>query len=117
MPNRPEELYNLVDVVAPGLLGGREAFEEGTAKPIKLGRAKDADQATIQRGAAAQDRLEGKLERVYIHRTKESELGEELPEKNETVSVLHTGRVMARDDVLAFSHAKRLIKGPLLRTH
>lgn len=111
MQNRPEELFNLIDIVAPGHLGDREAFEEETAEPIKLARAKDADEATIQRGAEVQDRLEGKLKHVYIHRTKEGELGEELPEKNETVSVLEcsngTGtshrRVSAQNDALTHS--------------
>ena len=38
MQNDHYELWNLVDIVAPSLLGNWSAFQESTAKPIKWAR-------------------------------------------------------------------------------
>ena len=48
-------------------------------------RTKTAEEDTIQRSIARHSELAEKLDEVHIRRTKEEELGEELPEKNEMV--------------------------------
>lgn len=85
MPNKHEELFHLVDLVAPGHLGDGATFKMRYSNPIKYARTKAADAETIQQSISCHHELDAKLKQVYIQRTKEGELGDELPEKNETI--------------------------------
>lgn len=55
---------------------------------VSMYRTKTADTRTIQQSISCHHELDAKLKRVYISRTKEGELGDELPEKDETVRAL-----------------------------
>jgi SNF2 family DNA or RNA helicase len=50
-----------------------------------LKRTKTAEADTVQRSIARSHQLKGKLDEIFIKRTKEEVLGDELPEKEETV--------------------------------
>ena len=52
------------------------------------GRTKTANAETIQQSISCCNELDAKLKLVYIMRSKKDELGDELPEKDETVRTL-----------------------------
>ena len=70
--NRLDELWSLLHLLNPGLLGGRADFQERFARPIAEGAP----------GAAA--RLRARI-RPFILRRKKSEVARELPPRTEVV--------------------------------
>jgi SNF2-related domain/Helicase conserved C-terminal domain len=70
--NRLEELWSLMHFLNPGLLGGRQHFQERYARPITAGQA----------GAAA--RLRERL-RPFILRRRKHEVATELPPRTDIV--------------------------------
>jgi SNF2 family DNA or RNA helicase len=70
--NRLEELWSLMHFLNPGLLGGRQDFQERYAKPIAAGQA----------GAAT--RLRERL-RPFILRRRKHEVATELPPRTDVV--------------------------------
>lgn len=69
--NHPTELWSLMRVVTPGLLGPREAFEARFARPIVGGT-----------GADVQARL-GRIVRPFLLRRTKAEVATELPPREE----------------------------------
>ena len=68
--NRPSELWSLMQVVAPGLLGSAESFRETFARPIE---ARNADAA----------RRLARLVRPFILRRRKSEVAHDLPTRTD----------------------------------
>jgi len=85
MQNNHSELWNLVDLIEPDLLGTFIDFKDTIARPIKAARAKDADAFTVELGKQRTLDLNETLRSIYIQRYKEEELGDELPEKDEYI--------------------------------
>jgi len=85
MQNNHEELWNLVDMAVPDFLGSWQRFKSETSNPIMLSRTKDATQAAIEDGQLRSEELSRKLYEIYLRRTKESELKEALPSKDERI--------------------------------
>lgn len=80
-----------------------------------LNRTKTAEADTIQRSISRTHQLAEKMKEVYIRRTKESELGDELPEKEETIIFCELTEIQKRlyeyvltlpdFELLKYSHA------------
>jgi hypothetical protein len=49
MPNRMEEMWAVLDLLAPGHLGDKTGFNEYYAKPIRRGRSSTAKSWEMQR--------------------------------------------------------------------
>eukprot|EP00522_Entomoneis_paludosa_P011126 CAMPEP_0172442048 /NCGR_PEP_ID=MMETSP1065-20121228/2519_1 /TAXON_ID=265537 /ORGANISM="Amphiprora paludosa, Strain CCMP125" /LENGTH=1289 /DNA_ID=CAMNT_0013191709 /DNA_START=35 /DNA_END=3904 /DNA_ORIENTATION=+ len=85
MQNNHAELWNLHDMVVPGILGNWNDFEKRISKPIMLSRTKDATDEAIEIGRRCTEELNEKLHQIYLRRTKEAELKDSLPKKDERI--------------------------------
>ncbi|GKY93153.1 hypothetical protein MPSEU_000283300 [Mayamaea pseudoterrestris] len=86
LQNAQIELWNVVDLVIQGHLGSEKEFDVLYGNPIRKGRAKDAKLDDIKHAEEAKHELnETKLQMVHLRRTKEQQLKDELPSKNERV--------------------------------
>jgi SNF2 family DNA or RNA helicase len=83
MQNHHKELWNIVDLAETGYLGTWDDFELKFSIPIKNGRAKNADESTIEKSIRKANVLAQKMTKILLSRTKEIVLANELPEKNE----------------------------------
>eukprot|EP00899_Mesostigma_viride_P006350 jgi/Mesvir1/15716/Mv03296-RA.3 len=72
--NRFEELYWLLDFVAPGCAGEYGAFKNYYSIPIKKGRVKDASAQAVALGDARRRELQELVRRHMLRRTKEDQL-------------------------------------------
>ncbi|CAJ1940194.1 unnamed protein product [Cylindrotheca closterium] len=86
MQNDHHELWNLIDLVETGYLGSWEEFKQDTARAIKLGRQKGADEQTIARSIRKSAALEELLNRLFIARKKQDVVADKLTKK--TVNVV-----------------------------
>lgn len=77
--NRLSELWSIVDFVQPGLLGSYKAFRQTYEAPIEK---HDADYNRIT------EQLVQKISPVFLRRTKESVLADQLPPKTEQSSAI-----------------------------
>ncbi|KAL7580078.1 hypothetical protein ACA910_005063 [Epithemia clementina (nom. ined.)] len=85
MQNDHKELWNLVDIVAPNVLGTWTYFEREIGNPIKFARTKDATKALIELGQRKKEALQRKLDTIHHRKTKESVLKDLLPRKDERI--------------------------------
>ncbi len=72
--NRLSELWSIADFVQPGLLGSYTGFRKAYERPIKEGGVL---------GDQAADKLVDVLSPIFLRRTKEGVLSDQLPEKTE----------------------------------
>jgi SNF2 family DNA or RNA helicase len=81
MANNHRELYNLIDLVQPGLLGEWKDFQHDYSRPIKLARTKDAKPNVLAFGDARNEELKTTLKHVHLRREKSMYLEDDLPTK------------------------------------
>lgn len=79
------ELFNLIDLVRPGLLEDRMTFKEYTSKPIMLARAKDAKDDIKRIAKQREEELMRTISPAFVERKKEVVLKDSLTRKNEKV--------------------------------
>ena len=85
MQNNHEELFHLIDLARPSLLGDKKSFIDYTAKPIKYARAKDAKDDVKQLGKKREQELMHAIKPAYLERKKNVVLKDTLTKKNEKV--------------------------------
>lgn len=85
MQNNHDELYYLIDLVRPGLLGDKRAFGDEISKPISYARAKDAKEEVMRIADKKEEYLRELLKPCYIERKKEDVLKDTLTQKCERV--------------------------------
>ena len=81
MANKHQDLYNLIDLVQPGLLGEWKEFHDAYSRPIKLARARDAKPDVLALAKARKEELNTTLKHVYLKREKSMHLEDDLPTK------------------------------------
>eukprot|EP00775_Hariotina_reticulata_P007621 gene7621-7823_t len=84
MPNRMEEMWAVLDLLAPGHLGDKTGFNEYYAKPIRRGRSSTAKKWEIQRGKERLEELKPLVRRLALRRTK-AIISDQLPKKTDVV--------------------------------
>ena len=85
MQNKHEELFFLIDLVRPGLIGSKEAFRNEISRPITYARAKDAKQKVLDLAEEREQILRNAIRPAFLERKKEVVLKDELTEKKEEV--------------------------------
>lgn len=85
MQNNHDELFNLIDLVRPGILSDRKSFLDYISKPIKLARTKDASDESRRLGKQREKELMNTIGPAYLERKKEVVLKDSLKAKNEKV--------------------------------
>jgi SNF2 family DNA or RNA helicase len=85
MQNSYDELWALVSLVQPGLLGEFDEFQDGLAKPLMYARSKTATGGTLDVGEKRQQELTRVLKLVFLERKKEQVLKDTLTQKDEVV--------------------------------
>ena len=85
MQNRHDELYYLMDLVRPGVLGDWDTFSTEISKPITYARAKDAKEKVTLLAQQCEQLLREKIKPAYLERKKEDVLKNELTKKRENV--------------------------------
>jgi len=85
MQNDHQELWNLVHLCQPGLLGEWKDFRNNTVRTLKLARTKDAKRDVLELCAKRQEELADALKHVYLSRKKVDVLRNTLTEKDEKV--------------------------------
>jgi SNF2 family DNA or RNA helicase len=85
MQNRHDELFYLMDLVRPSLLGDWNSFNNDISKPITYARAKDAKTAVLQIAAQCEQMLRDRMRPAYLERKKEDVLKDSLTQKREKV--------------------------------
>ena len=85
MQNKHEELFFLIDLVRPGLIGSKEAFRAEISRPITYARAKDAKQKVLDLAEEREQILQNAIRPAFLERKKEVVLKDELTEKKEEV--------------------------------
>lgn len=85
MQNRHDELYYLMDLVRPGVLGDWDTFSNEISKPITYARAKDAKEKVTLLAQQCEQLLREKIKPAYLERKKEEVLKDELTKKREHV--------------------------------
>eukprot|EP00978_Attheya_sp_CCMP212_P040016 scaffold214307_cov27-Attheya_sp.AAC.1 len=83
MQNKHKELWYLVDLVQPGLLGDWKDFEKHTSIPIKHSRTKTAKDDVLDLGRRRQQEFFEVLKSVYLRRDKKIVLKDDLKTKDE----------------------------------
>jgi len=81
MENGHQDLYNLIDLVQPGLLGEWKEFHDDYSQPIKLARVNGAKPDVLALGEARNKELKTTLKHVYLRREKSMYLEDDLPTK------------------------------------
>lgn len=82
MENRLLDLWSLLDLCNPGMLGGRKAFVERFERPVALAAAPGADPARRVEARQALDVLRARVRPVVLRRTK-AEVLDDLPPREE----------------------------------
>jgi len=90
MQNNVVEYFNIVRLVAPGLLGDPEHFRRHFVEPIAKGQTRDADDASKQRMARSAHILKSLVDPIAHRRTSEI-LKLSLPPKQETLIMFDGG--------------------------
>ncbi|KAL7552810.1 hypothetical protein ACHAWF_017268 [Thalassiosira exigua] len=85
MQNNHDELYYLIDLVRPGLLGDIKEFKNEISKPIMYARAKDTKEEVLKLSERQGEFLRGIINPAYLERKKEDVLRDSLTEKREKV--------------------------------
>ncbi len=85
MQNNHDELFHLMDLARPSLLGDKQSFTEYIARPIKYARAKDASEETKMLAKRRELELVRTLSKAYLSRKKTDVLKDSLKQKNEKV--------------------------------
>ena len=85
MQNRHDELYYLMDLVRPGVLGDWDTFSSEISKPITYARAKDAKEKVTLLAQQCEQLLREKIKPAYLERKKEDVLKDQLTKKREHV--------------------------------
>ena len=85
MQNKHDELYYLIDLVRPGLLGDWVTYREDISKPIRYARAKDAKQKVLDIAEEKEQVLRRAIRPAFLERKKEVVLKDELTTKRERV--------------------------------
>ncbi|GFH47552.1 hypothetical protein CTEN210_04027 [Chaetoceros tenuissimus] len=85
MSNEYQELYNLIDIVQPGLLGERTDFRRDYARPLHLLRPKDSKPDVLALGNARNEELKTALKNVFLKREKSMYLEDDLPTKKQKI--------------------------------
>jgi len=89
MSNHLMELFNLMNLLAPGCLGSHDAFQHTYMRPIKRARAANANEETIARGTERHERLAKVKAPYFLRRSKKVELKDMLPIKEQLVVFCH----------------------------
>lgn len=85
MQNDHDELYYLIDLVRPLLLGDIRDFKQSVSKPISYARAKDSKDEVNTLAERQEQLLRRLIKPVYLERKKEDVLKDSLTEKKERV--------------------------------
>ena len=85
MQNKHEELFYLIDLVRPSLLGDIRAFRDEISNPITYARAKDAKQKVLDLAEKQEQVLRNIIKPAFLERKKEVVLKDDLMEKKEEV--------------------------------
>lgn len=85
MQNRHDELFYLMNLVRPNLLGDWDSFSNDISKPITYARAKDAHEKVLRRAAQCEQMLRDRIKPAYLERKKEEVLKDSLTKKREKV--------------------------------
>ena len=85
MQNELVELFALINLVRPGLLGNQKEFKDYYAKPIQYARSKESNEAVMEIGTEREHELRGALKSAFLERKKEDVLKGKMTEKNEKV--------------------------------
>lgn len=85
MQNRHDELFYLMDLVRPNLLGTWETFRDEISLPITYARAKDAKEEVLRLAEQRELVLRNAIKPAYLERKKEDVLKDSLMEKREKV--------------------------------
>lgn len=83
MQNNHDELYYLMDLVYPSVLGDIREFRDNISKPVVYARAKDAKEGVIRLAEEQEQLLRDLIKDVYLERKKEDVLKDSLTQKNE----------------------------------
>ena len=85
MQNAMFEPFVVLNTLYPGCLGSREDYNANYVQPIKFARRTKATDKVKKDGRIAQKDLEKKWNTLILRRTKESVLGDILPQKFEKI--------------------------------
>ena len=85
MQNRHDELFYLMNLVRPNLLGDWDSFSSEISKPITYARAKDAHAKVLRMAAQCEQMLRDRIKPAYLERKKEDVLKDSLTQKREKV--------------------------------
>mmetsp|Transcript_38727 Transcript_38727/g.83449 ORF Transcript_38727/g.83449 Transcript_38727/m.83449 type:complete len:902 (+) Transcript_38727:275-2980(+) len=85
MQNNHDELYYLIDLVRPFLLGDIKEFRDEISRPVMYARAKDAKEGVVRLADKQEQLLRKLIKDVYLERKKEQVLKDSLTQKNERV--------------------------------
>jgi len=85
MQNKHAELFALINLVRPGLLGNDMEFKDYYSKPIEYARSKEANEACAEKATEREHELRAALKTAFLERKKEDVLKGKMTEKNEKV--------------------------------
>lgn len=96
MQNSHKELWNLINLAQPGLLGDWKSFHTHTSRPIMLARTKTAQQDVLELGQKRQQDLDNALKCVFLERKKSDVLKKSLTKKDEKVIFCELSEIQKR---------------------
>jgi SNF2 family DNA or RNA helicase len=85
MQNNHDELYYLIDLVRPFLLGSIREFRNDISRPVTYARAKDAKDDVMKMGDKQEQVLRDLIYPAYLERKKDDVLKDSLTEKKEKI--------------------------------
>ena len=85
MQNNHDELYYLIDLVRPFLLGSIRDFRNEVSKPMRYARSKDAKEEVNNKAEEQGELLRNLMKPAYLERKKEDVLKDTLTKKRERV--------------------------------
>ena len=85
MQNNHDELYYLMDLVRPGLLGDIRDFRNEISKPLMYARAKDSKDVVNNLAEQQENVLRSLIKPAFLERKKEDVLKDSLTQKKEKV--------------------------------
>lgn len=101
MQNEHAELFALINLVRPGILGNDKEFKDYYAKPIQYARSKESNEACMEIGSEREHELRAALKSVFLERKKEDVLKGKMTEKNEKVIMCPMTDTYSKEDLQA----------------